>query len=134
MCLETRTGLVSHIPLYYRQLHDFSHWPHSRRPRGCQPATSGSVQAEAAPASLLAPGELERSKGHRCSMPLARRKPRGAGWRQSVWVCVSIPSLSCWGDSGQVQVHVANLHHTWVATGWHACTHIVSVIPCPEAL
>lgn len=126
MCLETRTGLVSQIPLRCRQLHDFSHWPHSRRPRGCQPATSGSVQAEAAPASLLAPRELERSKGHRCSMPLARRKPWGAGWRQSVWVCVSIPQSiqlgRLWTGSG-----VRGKFAPYVGSHSLACVHTHSV-------
>lgn len=44
MCLQPRAGLVSQIPLWCRQLHDFTHWSHSRRPRGCQPAMSSSVQ------------------------------------------------------------------------------------------
>ena len=104
MCLQTRTGLVSQIPLRCRQLHDFTHWPHKGRPRGCQPATSGSVQAAAAPASLLASGELECNKGHRCGMPLARRKPSGVGWGQAVPVCVSTPQFiqlgGLWAGSG----------------------------------
>lgn len=104
MCLQTRTGLVSQIPLCCRQLHDFTHGPHGRRPRGCQPATSGSVQAAAAPASLLAPREHECGKRHRCSMPLARRRPQGAGWGRAVPVCVSIPQFiqlwGLWADSG----------------------------------
>lgn len=65
MYLQTRTGLVTQIPLHCRQLHDFTHWPYSRRPRGCQPAMSGSVQPAAAPTSLSAPRELKCSKGHR---------------------------------------------------------------------
>ena len=91
MCLQTRAGLVSQIRLCCRQLHDFTHWPHSRRPRGCQAMTSGSVQAVAAPASLPAAGGLECSKGYRRGMPLARRQPWGAGWGRAVPVCVSTP-------------------------------------------
>lgn len=45
ICLQPTAGLVSQIPLCCRQLHDFTRWSHSKRPRGCQPAMSRGVQS-----------------------------------------------------------------------------------------
>lgn len=131
MCLQPRAGLVSQIPLCCRQLHDFTHWSHSRRPRGCQPAMSSSVQEW-----------LFSVHWHLKRWNAAKDTEAAYLWQEENYreqaggklcLCVSPPPVHPSGDTEQAQSMWVNLH-IWLATVWHMCALAVCATPCPRAL